>query len=330
MFTVKPLFYDDFVCKADKCTDTCCAGWEIDVDDIAMNKYRAVCGDFADRLQDGTIYADEVYSFRLKENERCWFLAENGLCDIYSNLGQDFLCDICREHPRFYNCYENVEETGLGLCCERACELLFQDNKPFDICVDGDVSNDDYNKLFILRNKCFEILRDHDNLLCDNICRLLMFASEVQENFFDDEFSFAEYENKAELFATLLSLYAETEPVNQEWTQLLELLTENLDDIVAVSDKVCFQDIYYEKTISYIIYRHLIEAAFCGNFIGGVTFSVSGAIFIHMINCLHFNLHRSFTTEDMINSVKLWSKQTEYSQENTDFLIDKTIGLFFN
>ena len=29
---VKPHFYDSFVCTAGDCPDTCCAGWEVDVD----------------------------------------------------------------------------------------------------------------------------------------------------------------------------------------------------------------------------------------------------------------------------------------------------------
>lgn len=28
-----PDYYDEFECIADKCTDTCCAGWQVDVDD---------------------------------------------------------------------------------------------------------------------------------------------------------------------------------------------------------------------------------------------------------------------------------------------------------
>ena len=29
---IKPNFYDAFHCTAAACSDTCCAGWEIDVD----------------------------------------------------------------------------------------------------------------------------------------------------------------------------------------------------------------------------------------------------------------------------------------------------------
>ena len=42
MFTVKPDFYDNFKCIADKCTDSCCIGWEIDVDETALEKYNKI------------------------------------------------------------------------------------------------------------------------------------------------------------------------------------------------------------------------------------------------------------------------------------------------
>ncbi len=54
--------------------------------------------------------------FILAEDERCPFLLDNGLCKMIIELGEDSFCDICREHPRFYNCYEDREERGVGLC----------------------------------------------------------------------------------------------------------------------------------------------------------------------------------------------------------------------
>ena len=49
---------------------------------------------------------------------------------IFINLGEDRLCDICREHPRFYNWFGDYTEVGLGLCCEEAERLLFSNSKP--------------------------------------------------------------------------------------------------------------------------------------------------------------------------------------------------------
>ena len=125
----KPSFFDQFKCIGSACTDTCCAGWEIEVDETTAQGYLAEKGAFGDRLRREIGSEPGEYFFKLKNN-RCPFLNKENLCDIFINLGEDRLCDICREHPRFYNWFGYYTEVGLGLCCEEAERLLFSDSKP--------------------------------------------------------------------------------------------------------------------------------------------------------------------------------------------------------
>ena len=125
----KPSFFDQFKCIGSACTDTCCAGWEIEVDETTAQEYLAEKGAFGDRLRREIGSEPGEYFFKLKNN-RCPFLNKENLCDIFINLGEDRLCDICREHPRFYNWFGDYTEVGLGLCCEEAERLLFSDSKP--------------------------------------------------------------------------------------------------------------------------------------------------------------------------------------------------------
>ena len=59
---IKPDYYDKFQCVADKCPDTCCAGWQIMIDEESLERYGAVKGDFGKRLinsidwQEGCFY----------------------------------------------------------------------------------------------------------------------------------------------------------------------------------------------------------------------------------------------------------------------------------
>lgn len=124
----KPSFFDQFKCIGSACTDTCCAGWEIEVDETTAEGYLAEKGAFGDRLRREIGSEPGEYFFKLKNN-RCPFLNKENLCDIFINLGEDRLCDICREHPRFYNWFGDYTEVGLGLCCEEAERLLFSDSK---------------------------------------------------------------------------------------------------------------------------------------------------------------------------------------------------------
>ena len=128
MQITKPTFYKEFSCIAGACPDTCCAGWEIEVDETTAEGYLAEKGAFGDRLRREIGSEPGEYFFKLKNN-RCPFLNKENLCDIFINLGEDRLCDICREHPRFYNWFGDYTEVGLGLCCEEAERLLFSDSK---------------------------------------------------------------------------------------------------------------------------------------------------------------------------------------------------------
>ena len=125
----KPSFFDQFKCIGSACTDTCCAGWEIEVDETTAQGYLAEKGAFGDRLRREIGSEPGEYFFKLKNN-RCPFLNKENLCDIFIKLGEDRLCDICREHPRFYNWFGVYTEVGLGLCCEEAERLLFSNSKP--------------------------------------------------------------------------------------------------------------------------------------------------------------------------------------------------------
>ena len=46
-----PHYYKDFKCIAGACTDTCCAGWDVDVDAKAYQYYQSVKGEFGKRLK---------------------------------------------------------------------------------------------------------------------------------------------------------------------------------------------------------------------------------------------------------------------------------------
>ena len=48
---LKPHFYDKFVCTAGDCPDTCCAGWQIMIDEASLDRYGKETGEFGTRLR---------------------------------------------------------------------------------------------------------------------------------------------------------------------------------------------------------------------------------------------------------------------------------------
>ena len=51
MIWCEPSYMKEFRCTADKCSDTCCAGWEIVLDDDALERYEQTEGSFGKRLR---------------------------------------------------------------------------------------------------------------------------------------------------------------------------------------------------------------------------------------------------------------------------------------
>lgn len=47
---VYPSYYPKFQCTGGTCPDTCCAGWEITIDDRSLMRYRNYSGAFGNRI----------------------------------------------------------------------------------------------------------------------------------------------------------------------------------------------------------------------------------------------------------------------------------------
>ena len=129
MKIVTPHYYKDFKCIAGACTDTCCAGWDVDVDDKSYRYYKTVDGNFGKRLKSVMVPEKEGGCTFTLQNGRCPFLNDNNLCDLYIALGEDKLCDTCAEFPRFINEYGSVKEIGIAPSCKTAGEIIFNYDK---------------------------------------------------------------------------------------------------------------------------------------------------------------------------------------------------------
>lgn len=327
----KPYFYDDFKCKADKCTDTCCAGWEVDIDSESYKKYKTVGGRFGTRLIEGIDFTDGQACFKLCKNDRCIFLDNNGLCDIYSELGEEYLCEICREHPRFYDFFDGITEMGLGLCCEKVCELMFSSEKPvtfesYEEDFDSDV-NDEDKLYFFIREKCFEIIYDRKKSLHDRIIDLIEYAVSVQNDIFADEYVFNSSKNIKDMAFAVVKIFTETEAINDEWDIFIKETQDNFEKIFSVRNDVELKEYEYEQILTYILYRHFMKSRFCANILHPVCFSIISIIFIFLCDCKTFSEKNYYDKSDRIYNVKLWSKQIEYSEENTQYLFDKSLNI---
>lgn len=128
-----PDYYGDFKCTAGWCKDSCCIGWEINIDEETAEYYESVPGELGERLHNA-MYENEDgdISFHLGKKKRCPFLNGENLCDICIHLGEELLSEVCTEYPRFSLWYADVQQKCLSLSCEEAGRLLFLKEEPVE------------------------------------------------------------------------------------------------------------------------------------------------------------------------------------------------------
>lgn len=136
---VKPDYFDDFKCIADKCPDTCCAGWKIMIDENALQKYEGDRSVFGSRLANGIDWQESSFS---QNNGRCSMLNDNNLCDLITFHGEDWLCETCHRYPRHVEEFEGLREWSLSLSCPVAAEIMLNNQKPVRFLTEEDNEED--------------------------------------------------------------------------------------------------------------------------------------------------------------------------------------------
>lgn len=125
MQITKPDYFDRFRCLAGSCPDSCCREWEVQVDEDAAVRYRALPGVLGDDLRAALRDADGE-TFLTLSGGRCPMWREDGLCRIQAEVGEADLCRTCREYPRLTHDYGDFQELGLELSCPEAARLILQ------------------------------------------------------------------------------------------------------------------------------------------------------------------------------------------------------------
>ena len=119
-----PDYYKEFTCIAGKCPDTCCAGWQIVIDDATLTQYSEISNEhpFKERLNQSIDWDEEV--FKQDKCGRCAFLNDENLCDLYTALGEENLCHTCSTYPRHIEEFEDLREVTLSLSCPEVARIL--------------------------------------------------------------------------------------------------------------------------------------------------------------------------------------------------------------
>ena len=258
-----PSYYKRFSCIAERCEDTCCAGWEIDIDDDSYDYYMSIEGEFGERLRrnireypsDGEdVY--EAHGFILKEDKRCPFLDNKGLCDLYKELGEDALCDVCTDTPRNFLEYGGTREISISAACAEAGRLIYGEEEKITF-VEEEVSEEFgweeseeekclAHQIRMARDWAVHILQNRELPIEKRISAFLSFAEEVQACLNENELgkiekiSWEKYlqypackeeecypktaleSQQYEMFLRRMVTFTRLDSVNEEWEDMLQ------------------------------------------------------------------------------------------------------------
>ena len=307
MLHVFPDYYKDFQCIAGACKHNCCIGWEIDIDPDTAAFYQTVPGEMGRRLRANIAQEGEPH-FLLGQDERCPFLNNRNLCDIILTLGEEHICGICTDHPRFRNELPGRLETGLGLCCEEAARLMLSKQTPMVLQLSG--QEEDPDEITALRDEVLTLLQDRKLDIPTRVSNMLQRCGAALP------------ERSLEQWAEDL---LELERLDENWTQVLTALRDKCSgaDWSGFDRYMAQRQTEYEQLLVYFVYRHLANAFDADSLAAKAGFAALGYTLLHAIGAVTWTETGRFSFEQQVELARLFSSEIEYSQENLDAILDE-------
>lgn len=299
MKIITPDYYKNFVCIAGDCKHSCCIGWEIDVDSSSFEYYKTIGGDFGHRIIDNITADENSQYFLLTEDERCPFLNKDNLCDIIIQLGEDKLCQICADHPRYRNFFSARTEVGIGLCCEAAAELVVKNKhitKLTELENDRDNITDSQEEQAFLsfRERIFNIIQNRTRTVTERVKEMLTVCGIT-------------FRKKTP--AEWVEIYLGLEQLDTEWTCRLENLIPS-DNIPYTEHETAA-----EQLLIYFLYRHLADGLYDGSINQRIAFAVHAVYMICLLS------GKSNSIDDLTETARMYSAEVEYSESNMAALL---------
>lgn len=363
-----PHYYRKFKCTADKCPDTCCAGWQIVIDEDTLEKYHKFEGPFGNRLANSIDWREGV--FKQYEDKRCAFLDENNLCDIYTEAGPQMFCRTCKTYPRHFEEFENVREISLAMSCPEAAKLILMPKDPVTfVTVEKQYKEDIYedfdfflySKLVDAREMIIRILQDRSRPMKERMAMALAFTHDLQARVYrghtiamEDVFErytkegaktrFAKrlqsYLNKAEKACAfkkgMLEQFDKLEVLREEWPELLKKTIANVEDEALEKrwrepDEEADLEIITEHLMVYFIFTYFCGAVYDEEAHSKMKFSIIGTLMIlEIARTLWKENGEKGRMEAVLEAAKRYSREVEHSDENIELLekLSRREGVF--
>ena len=291
--------YKNFRCIAEKCPDSCCKGWEVDVDETAAAYYRSLEGDLGDRLRQ-VLKTENGAAFMELENGRCPMWRQDGLCRIQAE-----------EYPRLYMDFGDFAEWGLEMSCPEAAKLLFADiSAGSETITGGEEPEYDAEVMAILKKSRGEVLSFWEQLPWDipqMLAATLLYAHQVQGAIDGREYAVFVPQN----YLAAAKQYAAAGDMRElvGFYQNLEILTEDWKNRLH-SCGIGSWDSRLRSFAVYLIRRYWLQAVWDFDLVCRVKFIVAACILVNALG------------GDTVQTAQLFSKEIENDPDNREAILD--------
>jgi lysine-N-methylase len=253
--------------------------------------------------------ADGCACFRLTEDERCPFLQEDGLCRLICECGEESLCQICADHPRFRNFFSDRTEIGLGMCCEAAARLILTWEEPVSFAV---IDGDEEEAPLTHQEDCRLCLRD---ALIERIQK----RRRPFEKRTDSIFCYSKLHTQADRpLGEWVDFLLGLEHLEDAWFDRLRTLTD-----CEASEIDSRWDVPFEQLMVYLFYRHLG----CVREDDDTQSILDFCLLMWRIIRELFARAPHQTMEELVEICRLYSSEIEYSDENIAAILGEIIDL---
>ena len=308
MLVTKPNRDGAFRCLASACPDTCCAGWEIVVDDVSADRFRAMEDAMGKRLQQSLITVDGETQLKRHPDGRCVLLNDRNLCDLYALYGEGALCRTCRLHPRFVADYGARREVMPGLSCPAWIETYLLDTEKVTFVTEEtddpieytDIDAALFFKLYRARTQAMDMLQDRSLSIDERMRRLLTLAQELDGEREEDC-------SQGDILPACRKKLASLEILTPQWRGILRQKGGTPFPEKELSPLL-------EKVLVYDVFRFFLRGVYAGRALPWAKYAV-----FHTLVLRDLSRHCACKTE-LCEVIRLYSKEIEHNAENQESL----------
>ena len=118
-----------FVCVTDRCPDTCCKHWSMQLDSETLVRYKIQAPELLDSVE-----SQEDGSFIMRKDAQNGYCVryDGGMCGIHKKYGEDFLGDACYFYPRVTRALGDKVIMGATMSCPEIARMALYNDNPFE------------------------------------------------------------------------------------------------------------------------------------------------------------------------------------------------------